>query len=206
MADMSSNRGWCAGQHARDEPNVLYVHGWQLAMLARLQTCLCKQDCSMQVGDTCIFAAAFVLNAGQSHLLQFGGLATPCACAGKYGTLTHVPIHHLDRCLTFRELCALYSITDVALVTSLRDGMNLVSYEFVACQAGNHGVLVLSEFAGAAQSLGAGSLLVNPWNVNDMSAAIRDVRPLSYVQPCHAPACCMRSTQQLSTCSCLAVR
>ena len=87
-----------------------------------------------------------------------------------------MPIHHLDRCLTFRELCALYCITDVALVTSLRDGMNLVSYEFVACQATNHGVLILSEFAGAAQSLGAGSLLVNPWNVNDMSAAIRDVR------------------------------
>jgi trehalose 6-phosphate synthase/phosphatase len=46
--------------------------------------------------------------------------------------------------------------TDVALITSLRDGMNLVSYEYVACQADNAGVLVLSEFAGAAQSLGAG--------------------------------------------------
>lgn len=96
--------------------------------------------------------------------------------AGKYGTLTHVPIHHLDRCLTFRELCALYSITDVALVTSLRDGMNLVSYEYVACQMRNHGVLVLSEFAGAAQSLGAGSILVNPWNINELSQAIYAVR------------------------------
>jgi hypothetical protein len=46
---------------------------------------------------------------------------------------------------------------DVALITSLRDGMNLVSYEYVACQADNAGVLVLSEFAGAAQSLGAGA-------------------------------------------------
>ena len=100
--------------------------------------------------------------------------------AGKYGTLTHVPIHHLDRCLTFRELCALYSITDVCLVTSLRDGMNLVSYEFIACQAENHGVLVLSEFAGAAQSLGAGSLLVNPWNVNDVSHAILEVKLLPF--------------------------
>ncbi len=92
---------------------------------------------------------------------------------------------HLDRCLTFRELCALYSITDVCLVTSLRDGMNLVSYEFIACQAENHGVLVLSEFAGAAQSLGAGSLLVNPWNVNDVSHAILEAR----AHPSgHAPA------------------
>lgn len=87
-----------------------------------------------------------------------------------------MPIHHLDRCLTFRELCALYSITDVALVTSLRDGMNLVSYEYIACQSDNHGVLVLSEFAGAAQSLGAGSILVNPWNINDVSNAIYEVR------------------------------
>ena len=58
---------------------------------------------------------------------------------GHYGSLTHVPIHHLDRQLSFRELCALYAITDVALVTSLRDGMNLVSYEFVACQSAKPG-------------------------------------------------------------------
>lgn len=91
---------------------------------------------------------------------------------GKYGTLTHVPIYHLDRQLSFDELVALYAITDVALVTSLRDGMNLVSYEYVACQRDNAGVLILSEFAGAAQSLGAGALLVNPWNINDLAQAI----------------------------------
>ncbi|MBA0829816.1 hypothetical protein Goarm_014395 [Gossypium armourianum] len=60
----------------------------------------------------------------------------------------------------------------VALVTSLRDGMNLVSYEFVACQAANKGVLILSEFAGAAQSLGAGAILVNPWNVAEVASSI----------------------------------
>ena len=58
---------------------------------------------------------------------------------GHYGSLTHVPIHHLDRQLSFHELCALYAITDVLLVTSLRDGMNLVSYEYVACQIDNAG-------------------------------------------------------------------
>ena len=68
-------------------------------------------------------------------------------------------------------MVALYAITDVALVTSLRDGMNLVSYEYVACQRDNAGVLILSEFAGAAQSLGAGAM-VNPWNVNDLAHAI----------------------------------
>ncbi|CAA3029350.1 alpha,alpha-trehalose-phosphate synthase [UDP-forming] 1 [Olea europaea subsp. europaea] len=91
---------------------------------------------------------------------------------GRFGTLTAVPIHHLDRSLDFQALCALYAVTDVALVTSLRDGMNLVSYEFVACQDSKKGVLILSEFAGAAQSLGAGAILVNPWNVTEVAAAI----------------------------------
>ena len=58
---------------------------------------------------------------------------------GRFGTLTQNPIHHLDRQLSFHELCALYAITDVLLVTSLRDGMNLVCYEYVACQSDNAG-------------------------------------------------------------------
>ncbi|XP_068636737.1 alpha,alpha-trehalose-phosphate synthase [UDP-forming] 1-like [Aristolochia californica] len=91
---------------------------------------------------------------------------------GRFGTLTAVPIHHLDRSLDFHALCALYAVTDVALVTSLRDGMNLVSYEFVACQESKKGVLILSEFAGAAQSLGAGALLVNPWNITEVANSI----------------------------------
>lgn len=98
---------------------------------------------------------------------------------GKFGTLTHVPIHHLDRSLEFHELVALYAVTDVCLVTSLRDGMNLVSYEYVACQKQNSGVLILSEFAGAAQSLGAGALLVNPHNVIDITANIEDALTMS---------------------------
>ncbi|XP_025015230.2 alpha,alpha-trehalose-phosphate synthase [UDP-forming] 1 [Ricinus communis] len=92
---------------------------------------------------------------------------------GRFGTLTAVPIHHLDRSLDFHALCALYAVTDVALVTSLRDGMNLVSYEFVACQDSKKGVLILSEFAGAAQSLGAGAILVNPWNITEVADSIR---------------------------------
>ncbi|KAA8524040.1 hypothetical protein F0562_010529 [Nyssa sinensis] len=91
---------------------------------------------------------------------------------GRFGTLTAVPIHHLDRSLDFHALCALYAVTDVALVTSLRDGMNLVSYEFVACQDAKKGVLILSEFAGAAQSLGAGAILVNPWNITEVASSI----------------------------------
>ncbi|GBG69703.1 hypothetical protein CBR_g4535 [Chara braunii] len=80
----------------------------------------------------------------------------------------------LTRSIEFNHLVALYAVTDVALVTSLRDGMNLVSYEFVACQNAKKGVLILSEFAGAAQSLGAGAILVNPWNVSDVASAIEE--------------------------------
>ncbi|KAL9383461.1 hypothetical protein Peur_023784 [Populus x canadensis] len=98
---------------------------------------------------------------------------------GRFGTLTAVPIHHLDRSLDFHALCALYAVTDVALVTSLRDGMNLVSYEFVACQDSKKGVLILSEFAGAAQSLGAGAILVNPWNITEVADSIRQALTMS---------------------------
>ncbi|XP_059662769.1 alpha,alpha-trehalose-phosphate synthase [UDP-forming] 1 isoform X2 [Cornus florida] len=98
---------------------------------------------------------------------------------GRFGTLTAVPIHHLDRSLDFHALCALYAVTDVALVTSLRDGMNLVSYEFVACQDLKKGVLILSEFAGAAQSLGAGAILVNPWNITEVASSIAQALNMS---------------------------
>ncbi|ESQ35105.1 hypothetical protein EUTSA_v10006809mg [Eutrema salsugineum] len=93
---------------------------------------------------------------------------------GRFGSVSSVPIHHLDRSVHSNYLCALYAIADVMLVTSLRDGLNLVSHEFVACQEAKRGVLILSEFAGAGQSLGAGALLVNPWNVTEVSSAIKE--------------------------------
>ena len=94
---------------------------------------------------------------------------------GRFGSIGSVPIQHLDCTLQFPELCALYAVTDVMLVTSLRDGMNLVSYEFISCQNKNDaGTLVLSEFAGAAQSIGAGALLVNPHNISDVANSIHD--------------------------------
>lgn len=98
---------------------------------------------------------------------------------GRRGNLTHVPVHYLDQSLSFDELVALYRVADVALVTSLRDGMNLVAYEFVACQGGKYGVLILSEFAGAAQSLGAGSIRINPWNLDETAEAIHRALSMS---------------------------
>jgi trehalose 6-phosphate synthase len=84
-----------------------------------------------------------------------------------------MPIHFLHQSVDFEELVALYSVSDVCLVSSTRDGMNLVSYEYIATQEKRNGVLVLSEFTGAAQSLN-GSILVNPWNTEELAGAIQE--------------------------------
>ncbi|KAF2876718.1 glycosyl transferase, partial [Massariosphaeria phaeospora] len=92
---------------------------------------------------------------------------------GKFGTIEFMPIHFMHKSVSFDELIALYSVSDVCLVSSTRDGMNLVSYEYIATQEKRHGVMVLSEFTGAAQSLN-GSLIVNPWNTEELADAIHD--------------------------------
>lgn len=68
-------------------------------------------------------------------------------------------------------MAAMYRIADVAVVTPLRDGMNLVAKEYVACHPGTDGALVLSEFAGAAKELKQ-AYLVNPYDLNDMKDVV----------------------------------
>ncbi|MFC1761677.1 bifunctional alpha,alpha-trehalose-phosphate synthase (UDP-forming)/trehalose-phosphatase [Planctomycetota bacterium] len=80
---------------------------------------------------------------------------------GEHGTLGWVPIWYLYKSLPFEQLAALYLAADVALVTPLRDGMNLVAKEYLATKNGQAGVLVLSEMAGAASELGE-AITVNP--------------------------------------------
>ncbi|KAI9461571.1 glycosyltransferase family 20 protein [Lactarius psammicola] len=92
---------------------------------------------------------------------------------GRFGTVEFMPIHFMHKSLQFDELCALYALSDVCLVTSTRDGMNLVSYEYVSCQQDRQGVMILSEFAGAAQSLN-GSIVVNPWDSQQVADAIHE--------------------------------
>lgn len=92
---------------------------------------------------------------------------------GKFGTIEFMPIHFMHKSVSFDELIALYAVSDVCLVSSTRDGMNLVSYEYIATQQKRHGVMILSEFTGAAQSLN-GSLIVNPWNIEELADAIHD--------------------------------
>ncbi|THC98909.1 hypothetical protein EYZ11_001622 [Aspergillus tanneri] len=87
---------------------------------------------------------------------------------GKFGTVDYMPIHFVHKSVSFDELIALYAASDVCIVSSTRDGMNLVSFEYIATQEKRKGALILSEFAGAAQSLN-GSLLVNPWNTEELA-------------------------------------
>lgn len=84
-----------------------------------------------------------------------------------------MPIHFLHKSVSFDELIALYAVSDVCVVSSTRDGMNLVSFEYIATQQSRKGVLILSEFAGAAQSLN-GSILVNPWNTGELASAYHE--------------------------------
>jgi trehalose 6-phosphate synthase/phosphatase len=87
---------------------------------------------------------------------------------GQFGTVDAVPIHYLFRSISRRELVALYRAADVMLVTPLRDGMNLVAKEFCASRIDDDGVLVLSEFAGAAEEL-VDALMVNPYDVEGLA-------------------------------------
>jgi trehalose 6-phosphate synthase/phosphatase len=83
---------------------------------------------------------------------------------GLFGSPGRVPIHYIYRSVPPEELGALYRLADVALVSPLRDGLNLVAKEYVACRTDGDGVLALSEFAGAASELGE-ALRINPWDI-----------------------------------------
>lgn len=94
---------------------------------------------------------------------------------GRHGTVENAPIHFMHQSISFSQLCALYAIADVMLVTPLRDGMNLVAKEYVACQQDDDasGVLVLSEMSGAAEELFS-ALLVNPFDPPQMADKLRE--------------------------------
>lgn len=91
------------------------------------------------------------------------------------GEFTHsgwVPIHYVYRSWERTELLAYYRISDVALVTPLKDGMNLVSKEYCACSLDEDGVLILSEFAGSSAQLQRDAILVNPYDIEQVAEAV----------------------------------
>ncbi|HUQ96324.1 MAG TPA: bifunctional alpha,alpha-trehalose-phosphate synthase (UDP-forming)/trehalose-phosphatase, partial [Chitinophagaceae bacterium] len=93
------------------------------------------------------------------------------AINGRFATLHWQPIIYRYNHLDFDELCALYQVADVALITPLRDGMNLVAKEYIACCT-DKGVLILSELTGAASELNE-AILVNPTDTAEVASAIQ---------------------------------
>jgi trehalose 6-phosphate synthase/phosphatase len=92
---------------------------------------------------------------------------------GAFAQVDWVPIHYVHRSLTEKHVVALYRAADVMVVTPLRDGMNLVAKEFVTSRTDEDGVLVLSEFAGAAAEMGE-ALQVNPYDIETMAQVYSD--------------------------------
>ncbi|KAL4972179.1 glycosyltransferase family 20-domain-containing protein [Aspergillus desertorum] len=94
-----------------------------------------------------------------------------------HSTLAHQPLVFLKQDLAFPQYLALISVADAMMITSLREGMNLTSHEFVYCQDGKYGAqkygsLILSEFTGSASVFGNHALLVNPWDYHQCADAI----------------------------------
>jgi trehalose 6-phosphate synthase len=90
----------------------------------------------------------------------------------RFGTDDWQPIVYTTEMLSQERLAGLYRGADLALVTPVRDGMNLVAKEYVAAQVDGPGTLVLSEFAGAAEELGDGAELINPYDVDAVADAV----------------------------------
>jgi trehalose 6-phosphate synthase/phosphatase len=97
---------------------------------------------------------------------------------GKYSTIAWRPIIYQYKSLSFNEMVALYDLSLVGLITPIRDGMNLVAKEYVACQITEKGVLILSEMAGAAAELSE-TILINPTDKRDVADAINKALSMS---------------------------
>lgn len=95
------------------------------------------------------------------------------AINGRYSTMNWTPVCYFYHAFPFEELIAMYYVADIALVTPLRDGMNLVAKEYVAVKDGNPGVLILSEMAGASGEL-SDALLINPNDTGHIEQALAE--------------------------------
>ncbi|OEH76524.1 glycosyltransferase family 20 protein [Cyclospora cayetanensis] len=98
----------------------------------------------------------------------------------EFGAVASQAVHFLTVPWTAEGLSPLFACADVCLATSVRESFSWAAYAFILCQKfSNKGVLVLSEFSGSAQALGAGALMVNPWNARAFAAALHDAVNMS---------------------------
>ena len=112
----------------------------------------------------------------------------------RFGTAEWRPIHLIKQSLPVERLAVLYRLADVCIISSLQDGMNLVAKEYVASQVDRHGVLLLSEFAGAAEAM-PDATLINPYDPEGCALAVRDALTL----PADERAAAMQRLQESLT-------
>ncbi|HNY65418.1 MAG TPA: trehalose-6-phosphate synthase [Deltaproteobacteria bacterium] len=103
---------------------------------------------------------------------------------GRYTEVGWTPVHYIFRALPRKELVAYYRTCEIALVTPLKDGMNLVAKEYCASSVEENGVLILSEFAGAAAQLYPNALLVNPYDLTGVADAIYEAFTMPHETRC----------------------
>ncbi|WP_321436837.1 bifunctional alpha,alpha-trehalose-phosphate synthase (UDP-forming)/trehalose-phosphatase [uncultured Bacteroides sp.] len=119
---------------------------------------------------------AMIIVPSRGKVDRYAGLKTKIdesigAINGKYSTINWTPVYYFYHSFDFEELVAMYHIADIALVTPLRDGMNLVAKEYLAAKRNSPGVLILSEMAGAAIELRE-AIIVNPNDVGEIEHSI----------------------------------
>lgn len=119
---------------------------------------------------------AMVIVPSRDHVGSYAELKTKIdeeigSINGQYSTMDWTPVCYFYHSFSFEELAAMYFVADIALVTPLRDGMNLVAKEYVATKCDNPGVLILSEMAGAAVEM-TDALLINPNDTEQIEKAI----------------------------------
>jgi trehalose 6-phosphate synthase len=102
----------------------------------------------------------------------------------RFGSDTHKPIHYRYEHLEPSELVIYYRMADFAMVTSLHDGMNLVAKEFIASQVERKGVLICSEFAGAAEELD-NALLINPYDIESLADTLKQAIEMTHEERTH---------------------
>jgi trehalose 6-phosphate synthase/phosphatase len=97
---------------------------------------------------------------------------------GLYGSLSFWPVQHYPQYLSQEEYLALLRVADVGLITSVRDGMNTTSLEYVVCQKEGHGPLIISEFSGSAAILES-AIHINPWDTSAVATNIKQALEMS---------------------------
>ncbi|MGC9071815.1 MAG: bifunctional alpha,alpha-trehalose-phosphate synthase (UDP-forming)/trehalose-phosphatase [Acidilobus sp.] len=119
----------------------------------------------------------FVVSPSRERVSEYAKLASSLnelvgEINGHYGTLGWTPVIYIRRFISDEELLALYRVADVALITPLRDGMNLVAKEYVAANVDRNGVLIVSEGAGVSAEL-VEALVVNPYDYDGVADALQ---------------------------------